>query len=60
MEKLKYKKLELMQTRIKNKSELPVGKWTIPNQIRLVVYHLLEKNNKGRVRQTPCPIVRDR
>ena len=29
-EKLKYKKLEVMQPRIKNKSELPVGKYILP------------------------------
>ena len=32
VEKLKYKKLEVMWLRIKNKSELAVGKWTIPYQ----------------------------
>ena len=34
-EKLKYKKLEIMQPKIKNKSVLPVGKYS------------LVKNNKG-------------
>ena len=29
-EKLKYKKLEVMQPWIKNKSELPVGKYILP------------------------------
>ena len=32
VEKLKYKKLEVTQPRIKNKSELPVGEQTIPDQ----------------------------
>ena len=32
VEKLKYKKLEVMWLRIQNKSELAVGKWTIPYQ----------------------------
>ena len=32
VEKLKYKKLEVMQPRINNKSELPVGKKTIPDE----------------------------
>ena len=32
VEKLKYKKLVVMQPRIKNKSELPVGEWTNPDQ----------------------------
>ena len=34
VEKLKYKKLEVMQTRIRIKSKLPVGKWTLPDQSR--------------------------
>ena len=32
VEKLKYKKLEVTQPRIKNKSEPPVGEQTIPDQ----------------------------
>ena len=32
VEKLKYKKLEVMQPSIKNKSELPVGEKIIPDQ----------------------------
>ena len=32
VEKLKYKKLEVVQTRIKNKSELPAGEETISDQ----------------------------
>ena len=32
VETLKYKKLEVMQPRIKYKSELPVGEQTIPDQ----------------------------
>ena len=32
VERLKYKKLEVMQPRIRNKSELPVGEWTTPDQ----------------------------
>ena len=32
VEKLKDKKSEVMQPRIKNKSELPVGEWTILDQ----------------------------
>ena len=32
VEKLKYKKLEVMWLRIQNKSALAVGKWTIPYQ----------------------------
>ena len=35
VEKLEYKKLEIMQPRIQNKSQLPVGKYS------------LVKNNKG-------------
>ena len=31
-ENLKYKKLEVMQPKIRNKSELPVGELTIPDQ----------------------------
>ena len=31
-EKLKCKKLVVMQPRIKNKSELPAGDWTNPDQ----------------------------
>ena len=34
VEKLKYKKLEVMQTRIRINSKLPVGKWSIPEQSR--------------------------
>ena len=30
VEKLKYKKSVVIQPRIKNKSELPVGEWTNP------------------------------
>ena len=42
-EKLKYKKLEVMQPRIKNKSELPVGKYILPtaNYNKLWNYHNL-------------------
>ena len=32
VEKLKYNKLEVMQLRIENKSELPVGELTIQDQ----------------------------
>ena len=32
VEKFKYKKLAVLQPRIRNKSELPVGELTIPNQ----------------------------
>ena len=32
VEKLKYKKLEVVQPKIRNKSELPVGELTIPDQ----------------------------
>ena len=53
VQKLKYKKLEVMQPRIKNKFELPVGKYTILDQstqsftvVIDLVYHLLVKNNK--------------
>ena len=43
VEKLKYKKLEVMQPRIKNKSELPVGKYILPtaNYNKLWNYHNL-------------------
>ena len=34
VEKPKYKKLEVMQTRIRIKSKLPVGKCSIPEQSR--------------------------
>ena len=34
MEKLKYKKLEVMQPRINNKSELPTREQTIPDQLK--------------------------
>ena len=34
VEKLKYKKLEVVQPKIRNKSELPVGELTIPDQSR--------------------------
>ena len=34
VEKRKYKKLEIMQPRIKNKSELPDGELTIPDQTK--------------------------
>ena len=56
MEKLKYEKLEVIQPRIKLKSELVVGEkpsrisphevlqsWLISN----TVYHVLVNNNKG-------------
>ena len=32
VEKLKYKRLEVMQPMIKNKSELSAGKWTVLDQ----------------------------
>jgi len=35
VEQLKYKKLEVIQPRIKNKSELSVGEKTIPGQSTL-------------------------
>ena len=35
LEKLKYKKFLVMQQRIKNKSELPDGEQTIPDQSTL-------------------------
>ena len=55
MEKLKYRKLEVMSLRIKNKTELPVDEWTILDQstevlqlwLIITVYHLLVKDNKG-------------
>ena len=55
MEKLKYRKLEVMLPRIKNKTELPVDEWTILDQstevlqlwLIITVYHLLVKDNKG-------------
>ena len=34
VEKLKYKKLDAMQPRIKNKSELPTREQTIPDQLK--------------------------
>ena len=34
VEKLKYKKLEVMQPRIKNKSELPTREQTISDQLK--------------------------
>ena len=34
VEKLKYKRLEVMQPRIKNKSELPTREQTIPDQLK--------------------------
>ena len=56
MEKQNYKKLDVMQPRMKNKYELPVGEWTIPDHSQPLenlqswliktVYHLLVKNNK--------------
>ena len=57
MEKLKYKKLEVMQSKIKNKSELPTCEQTCADQSKwsftvtdswliYTVYHLLVKNNK--------------
>ena len=52
VEKPKYRKLEVMQPRIKNKSEPPAGEsWISPKevlQLRLIisVYHLLVKNKK--------------
>ena len=47
VEKLKYTKIEVVQTRIKNKPS-----WISPHEVlqsRLIttVYHLLVKNNKG-------------
>ena len=47
VEKLKYTKMEVVQTRIKNKPS-----WISPHKVlqsRLIntVYHLLVKNNKG-------------
>ena len=55
MEKLKYRKLEVMSLRIKNKTELSVDEWTILDQstevlqlwLIITVYHLLVKDNKG-------------
>ena len=55
MEKLKYRKLEVMLPRIKNKTELPVDEWTILDQsievlqlwLIITVYHLFVKDNKG-------------
>ena len=56
VEKLKNKKLDVMQPRIKNKSKLPaqVNKisWISPHEVLQswlinTVYHLLLKNNKG-------------
>ena len=49
-------KVEVIQPKIKNKYELPVGEQTIPDQstqsftfVIVIVSHLLVKNNKGRV-----------
>ena len=35
VENLSYKKLEVMQMKIKSKSKLPVGEQTIPDQSKL-------------------------
>ena len=53
VEKLKYKRLEVMQPRIRIKSELPVGNKLLrisPHEVLLswlinTVYHLLVTNN---------------
>ena len=50
MEKLKYKKLKVMQPRIENKSERLV--WISPHGVLLsllinTVYYLLKNDNKG-------------
>ena len=48
VEKLKYKKLVVMQPRFKNKSKLPAREQNIPDQSARsnTVYHLLVKNSK--------------
>ena len=51
VEKLKYKKLKVMQPRIENKSERPV--WISPHGVLLsllinTVYYSLVNDNKGR------------
>ena len=48
VEKLKYKKLVVMQPRFKNKSKLPAREQNIPDQSTRsnTVYHLLVKNSK--------------
>ena len=38
VEKLKYKKLEVMQPRIKNKSKLPVGEVNHPGSVHTKFY----------------------
>ena len=38
VEKLKYKKLEFMQPRIKNKAELPVGEVNHPGSVHTKFY----------------------
>ena len=38
VEKLKYKKLEIMQPRIKNKAELPVGEVNHPRSVHTKFY----------------------
>ena len=50
VEKLRYKKLEIMQSRIKNKSERLV--WISPHEVLLsllieTVYYLLVNDDKG-------------
>ena len=36
--KLKCKKLDVMQLRMKNKYELPIGEWNIPDRFTQIFY----------------------